>query len=154
VGWSGELAALATRKGQGNPGNFNPDFEDGLLLKYEEIKEGIVQSYFAVYNALGHGFLERVYENALAIELRERGLKVQQQAPIPVPYKSQLIGEYYPDLLVEECVIVELKAAESLRNEHFAQLVNYLRATHTEVGLLLNFGPKPEVRRKLFFHKR
>ena len=124
------------------------------MLRYEEITERIVQGFFAVYNALGYGFLERVYENALAIELRERGLKVQQQAPISVAYKGRQIGEYYADMLVEECVIVELKAAEALRDENFAQLVNYLRATNLEVGMLINFGPKPEVRRKLFIHKK
>jgi GxxExxY protein len=99
---------------------------------------------------LGHGFLEKVYENALVIELRRRGLKVSQQAVIKVRYAGQVVGDYYADLLVEDCIIVELKAAESLGDEHFAQLLNYLKATGIEVGLLLNFGSKPEVKRKVF----
>jgi GxxExxY protein len=94
--------------------------------------------------------LEKVYQNALVIELRKRGLKVQPQAPIQVFYDGQKVGEYFADLLVEDCVIVELKAAEGLVDEHHAQLLNYLKATNIEVGLLLNFGPKPEIKRKIF----
>ena len=125
-----------------------------MLLRYEEITERIIQGFFSVYNTLGCGFLEKVYENALAIELKDRGLKVRPQAPITVIYKNQTVGHYQADLLVEECIIVELKAVEALRDEHFAQLLNYLRATEIEIGLLLNFGPKPEVKRKLFIHKK
>ncbi|HAZ30493.1 TPA: GxxExxY protein [Candidatus Acetothermia bacterium] len=121
-----------------------------MELKHREITEQVVQAFYKVYQLLGHGFLEKVYENSLAIELRGRGLSVQQQAPISVLYDAQVVGEYFADLLVEGCVIVEIKAAQALTDEHFAQLINYLKATGTEVGLLLNFGPKPEIRRKVF----
>lgn len=120
------------------------------MLKHGEITERIVQAYYYVYNTLGYGFLEKVYENALAIELRKRGLNVRQQAPVRVSYDGHEVGSYFADLLVEECVIVELKAAEALADEHHAQLINYLKATEIDVGLLLNFGPKPEVKRKVF----
>ena len=119
--------------------------------KYSDITEQIIKAFYKVYNTLGHGFLEKVYENALAIELRQQGLSVVQQAPIKVHYNGRLVGEYYADLLVEGKVIVELKTAEALTDEHHAQLLNYLKATEIEVGLILNFGPsEPEVRRKIF----
>ncbi len=120
------------------------------MLKHGAITEKIIQAFYHVYNVLGHGFLEKVYENAMVIELRKRGLKVQPQDPIKVYYDGQQVGEYFADLLVEGCVIVELKAAETLADEHHAQLINYLKATTIEVGLLLNFGPKPEMKRKIF----
>lgn len=120
------------------------------MLKYQATTQVIIQAFYAVYNSLGHGFLEKVYENALAIELRSRGLNVTQQAAIKVRYAGQVVGEYYSDLLVENCIIVELKAVDALADEHFAQLLNYLKATGIEVGLLLNFGAKPEIKRKVF----
>ncbi len=120
------------------------------MLKHSDVTEKIIQAYYHVYNALGYGFLEKVYENALAIELRKRGLRVEKQAPIKVYYEGEEVGDYYADLLVEGCVIVELKAAEALAEEHHAQVINYLKATTIEVGLLVNFGPKPEVKRKIF----
>ncbi len=107
-----------------------------------------------VYPGLGYGFLEKVYENALVIALRQTGVKVEQQAKIVIRFAGQVVGEYYADLLVEDCVIVELKAAQSIVPEHEAQLLNYLRATPYEVGLLLNFGPKPEFCRKAFDNDR
>ena len=103
-----------------------------------------------MYNTLGHGFLEKIYENALAIELKKQGLSIVQQVPIKVYYDDELVGEYYADLLVSDSVIVELKAVEALADEHHAQLLNYLKATEISVGLLLNFGPESEVRRKVF----
>ena len=119
--------------------------------KHSNITGQIIKAFYKVYNILGYGFLEKVYENALAIELRERGLSVVQQAPIKVYYREQSVGDYYPDLLVDGKVIVELKAVEALADKHNAQLLNYLKATEIQVGLLLNFGPsKPEVRRKIF----
>ncbi|MBC7093952.1 GxxExxY protein [Candidatus Bipolaricaulota bacterium] len=121
-----------------------------MALKHREITEQILQAFYKVYHVLGHGFLEKVYENSLAVELRERGLAVQQQAPIRVLYNEHPVGEYFADLVVEGSVIVEIKAAQALTDEHFAQLINYLKATGIEVGLLLNFGPKPEVKRKVF----
>ena len=94
--------------------------------------------------------MERVYQNSLAWELEERGLIVVQQAPIEVMYRDRVAGEYFADLLVQSCVIVELKAVEEINPKHEAQLLNYLKATEIEVGLLLNFGPKPQVKRKIF----
>jgi GxxExxY protein len=115
-----------------------------------DLTGSIINAFYCVYNELGFGFLEKVYENALAFELRQRGYQVVQQAPIPVWYHDVKVGEYYADLLVNDCVILELKAAEGLIVEHEAQLLNYLRATRVQVGLLLNFGPKPQIRRKVF----
>lgn len=123
-------------------------------MLHEEITSAILQAFYQVYNTLGYGFLEKVYENALAYELRRRGWAVVQQMPIRVFYDGQLVGEYFADLCVADKVIVELKAAETLRPEHEAQLLNYLRATEIEVGLLLNFGVKPEFRRKIFTNDR
>ncbi|MDW8145405.1 MAG: GxxExxY protein [Roseiflexaceae bacterium] len=107
-----------------------------------------------MYNTLGYGFLEKVYENALAHELTSQGFSVQQQAPIKVYDDGRLVGEYFADLIVAGCVIVELKAVKSLHPEHDAQLLNYLKATEMEVGLLLNFGPQPVFVRKIFTNDR
>ncbi len=124
-------------------------------LKHREITDKILHVFFkVVYPQLGYGFLEKVYENAMAIALREAGLRVQQQARIPVYFHGHLVGEYFADLLVEDAVIVELKAVSQLSREHEAQLLNYLRATPYEVGLLLNFGPKPDLRRLAFDNER
>jgi len=110
----------------------------------------ILKAFYAVYNGLGPGFLEKVYENALVVELRELGVSVAQQRPITVTYRGQVVGEYFADIVADGKVILELKTVEALREEHAAQLVNYLRATRFELGLLLNFGPKPEFQRVLF----
>ena len=127
----------------------------GINLKHHDITDKILHAFFkVVYSELGYGFLEKVYENALTITLLKMGLKVEQQARIPVYFANELIGEYFADILVEDCVIVELKAVQSLTREHEAQLLNYLRATPYEVGMLLNFGPKPEFRRKEFDNER
>jgi GxxExxY protein len=120
------------------------------MLKHGDVTDRIVRAFYQVYNTLGYGFLEKVYENSMALELRKVGLQVRPQAPIQVCYDGVQVGEYYADLLVEECVIVELKAADALAPEHHAQVINYLKATRIEVGLLMNFGPKPEVKRKVF----
>jgi GxxExxY protein len=122
-------------------------------LKHSDLTGEIIKSFYKVYNALGHGFLEKVYENALVFELRESGLRVEQQKPIFVYYRDQLVGEYFADLVVGGCVIVELKCLESLSRAHEAQLINYLRATQFDVGLLLNFGQSPEYKRKIFDNK-
>ncbi len=116
-------------------------------LLQKELTSKILNAFFHVYNQLGYGFLERVYENALAHELRKRGHTVTQQMSIAVYYDGVQVGEYFADLLVDRLVIVELKAAESISKQHQTQLMNYLKATQIEVGLLLNFGPKPEFRR-------
>ena len=119
-------------------------------MLHENITDKIIGAYYKVYNTLGYGFLEKVYENAMAIELRKSGLKINQQQNIKVYYDSLVIGDYFADLFVEDLVIIELKAAENLKEEHEAQLTNYLRATTIEIGLLLNFGKDPQLKRKIF----
>jgi GxxExxY protein len=119
-------------------------------IKHQAITEKIINSFYTVYNILGYGFLEKVYENAMLIELRKAGLDVAPQAPIKVFYNDQIVGEYFADLIVGNSVIVELKATAKLSVEHEAQLLNYLKATRHEVGLLLNYGPKPEFKRKVY----
>jgi GxxExxY protein len=104
----------------------------------------------AVFDKLGYGFLEKVYENAMMVEFKKEGVTVVSQSPIRVLYEGETIGEYYADILVENKVIVEIKASRRLVAENEAQLLNYLKATDIEVGLLLNFGAKPEVKRKVF----
>jgi GxxExxY protein len=113
------------------------------------------RGFYRVYNELGYGFLEKVYGNALAIALRKPGLTVVQQFPIDVYFDGEIVGQYQADLVVNDAVIVELKAARILSPEHEAQLLNYLKATRYEVGLLLNFGAeKAEVKRKAFSNER
>ena len=118
--------------------------------KHSEITEKIIKPFYKVYNVLGYGFLEKVYENAMFMELDSMGLIVEKQKQIQVYYEGKEVGQYFADLVVEGDVIVELKAAESLCEEHEFQLINYLKATEIEVGLLLNFGKKPELKRKVF----
>jgi len=117
---------------------------------HSDITAMIIKAYYNVYNKLGFGFLEKVYENALLIELKKFDLRCQKQIPISVFYDNENVGEYFADIIVNECVIIELKAADCLADEHEAQLVNYLRATNIEVGLLLNFGREAEFKRKAF----
>jgi GxxExxY protein len=117
---------------------------------HSELTREMIGCFYHVYNHLGYGFLEKVYENALCHELRKHGLVVGQQTPIVVWYDGLKVGEYYADLLVDDKVLLELKAISHLTDEHSAQLLNYLKATGREVGLLLNFGSKPEVRRQIF----
>jgi GxxExxY protein len=119
-------------------------------MKHHEVTDRIIQAFYKVYKSLGYGFLEKVYENAMVIELRKETLNITPQSPIKVYYDEQIIGEYYADLLIDNKVIVEIKAAKCLAPEHEAQLLNYLKATDIEVGLLLNFGPQPEIKRKIF----
>lgn len=120
---------------------------------HKEITSKIISCFYKVYNTLGYGFLEKVYENSLMHELQKSGLYVEKQKPINVYYDEKLVGEYFADLIVNNQVIIELKAAESLIEEHELQLINYLKATEIEVGLLLNFGKRPEIRRKIFSNK-
>jgi GxxExxY protein len=120
------------------------------VYKYQEITERIIAAFYKAYNALGYGFLEKVYQNAMELELLKQGLNIVPQAQLKVYYEGVVVGEYFADFLVEGCVIVELKAAEQFASEHHAQLLNYLKATDIDVGLLLNFGPKLEVRRKIW----
>ena len=119
-------------------------------MLHSDITDGIIKAFYKVYNSLGYGFLEKVYENALLIELVNSGFHVLQQHPIQVLYEKQPVGEYFANLIVNDLVVLELKAAEHLRDEHVAQITNYLKATRKEVGLLLNFGAKPEFRRIVF----
>ena len=118
--------------------------------KHKELTEQIIKAFYDVYNELGYGFLEKVYQNSLYIELKSRGFNVEPQKQIKVHFKGYEVGEYYPDLIVNDVVILELKAAECIVEEFENQILNYLRATDVEVGLLLNFGKKPEIRRKVF----
>jgi len=122
--------------------------------KHAELTDLIIKCFYGVYNQLGYGFLEKVYEKALFYELKIQGLFVEKQKRINVFYKEQLVGDYFADLIVSEIVIIEIKAAESLCEEHEFQLINYLKATEIEIGLLLNFGKKPQVKRKIFSNER
>ncbi len=118
-----------------------------------DVTEAVIGSFYHVYNSLGVGFLEKVYEDSMAVVLRKQGMEVQTQFPIKVRFEGEIVGEYRADLLVANCVIVELKAADMTIDAHEAQLINYLRATPIEVGLLLNFGPKPEFRRRIYLNE-
>ncbi len=121
---------------------------------HQDKTEKIIQAYYKVYNTLGYGFLEKVYHNALLIELRRMGSECKSQYPIKVFYEDYPVGDYFADIVVDDCVIIENKAAEGLVEEHEFQLINYLKATNMEVGLLLNFGKRPEFRRKIFTNDR
>ena len=125
-----------------------------MEAKHKDITELIIKAFYTVYNTLGYGFLEKVYQNALVIELRKLGLDVIPEACIKVYYNGQVVGEYFADLLVAGLVIVELKATRALAPANEAQLLNYLKATIYEVGLLLNFGPQPQIKRKVYDNER
>ena len=116
---------------------------------HSEISDLIIKAFYNVYNKLGYGFLEKVYENGMMIELKRLGLNAEKQKQLKVFYDEFEIGEYYADIIVNDCVIVELKAAEAICPEHEAQLVNYLKATEIEVGLLLNFGKEAKFKRRV-----
>ena len=118
--------------------------------KHSELTEKIIKAFYKVYNTLGYGFLEKVYENALFIELELIGLNIKKQEPIKVYYEEREVGVYFADITVENTIIIELKATEYLCEEHESQVINYLKATEIEVGLLLNFGKKPEIKRKVY----
>lgn len=122
--------------------------------KHWDLCHDIVEVYYAVYNELGFGFLEAVYEEALEIVLKEAGFRVSRQVDTPIWFRGRRIGKYKADLIVNDVVILELKAARALEREHEAQVLNYLRATDIEVALLLNFGPKPTFRRLVFENAR
>ncbi len=123
-------------------------------MKHEKLTEKIINAAYNVHNTLGKGFLEKVYENALTIELQDMGLKAIQQSPINIAYKNYIIGEYFADILIENKVIIELKATKEISKSHEVQLVNYLAATEIEVGLLFNFGEKFQVKRKIFSNRK
>lgn len=117
---------------------------------HEELTDRILKAFYKVYNTLGHGFLEKVYRNALVLELEQLGLCAEQEQRIKVFYNGTVVGDYIADIVVDDEVILELKAAETLLPAHFAQLTNYLKATEKELGLLLNFGLKPDFKRILY----
>lgn len=121
---------------------------------YPEITDDILRSFYNVYKVLGYGFLEKVYENSMIIDLLRRKRFVEKQVPIDVHFDGHKVGKYFADILVDRKVIVEVKAVEHLIPEHELQLINYLKATDIEVGLLLNFGPKPQFTRKVFSNSR
>lgn len=141
---------MAVYKSYLNGREYDASSEHEML--YKELTDRIISCFYKVYNKLGYGFLEKVYENSMLHELRIQGLHVAAQYPISVVYDNVQVGEYFADLIVENKVIIELKASCTLINDHVLQLQNYLRATNIEVGLLLNFGLKPEVRRKSFLN--
>ena len=119
-------------------------------FKYKELTEKLIQIFYKVYNNLGYGFLEKVYENAFLVEIKKAGITGIPQSPIRVLYEGEVVGEYFADILVDNRIILEIKAVKNLVLEHEAQLLNYLKATDIEIGLLLNFGLQPEFRRKAF----
>ena len=119
-------------------------------LKHGLITDRILKVFYEVYNELGHGFLESVYHRSLVLALKSVGLNVSSRVSIPVWFRGSQAGRFEADILVEGCVLLELKAARMLDSSHRAQLLNYLRATEIEVGLLLNFGEKPEFKRVIF----
>jgi len=119
-------------------------------MKHEELTEKIIGVFYRVYNELGYGFLEKVYERALAFEFKKEGLVFERQVPIKVLYKGEVMGDYVADFIVDGKVIVEVKALQEVGGAEGAQLLNYLRATGNSVGLLLNFGRKAEVKRKVY----
>lgn len=123
-------------------------------LKYQELTDKIIAVFFKVYNTLGYGFLEKVYVNAMMIEFRKESINAVTQVPIKVEYDTEIIGEYFADVPVDNKIIIEIKAASALIKEHEAQLLNYLKATDIEVGLLVNFGPKLEFKRKIYDNEK
>jgi len=129
----------------------NADYRNS---KHKELTQKIIEIFYRVYNKLGYGFLEKVYEKAMVIELQKDKIPVVPQSPISVNYENEVIGEYFADLLIDDKIIVEIKAAKTLASEHEAQLLNYLKATDIEVGLLLNFGARPQIKRKAFDNYR
>jgi GxxExxY protein len=119
-------------------------------FKYRTLTQKIIGIFFSVYNELGHGFLESVYHKSMCLALSEAGLTASSQMKIPVWFRGQIVGRFEADILVENCVLIELKAARTLDSSHEAQLLNYLRATDIEVGLLLNFGTRPKFKRLVY----
>ncbi|MDD5530617.1 MAG: GxxExxY protein [bacterium] len=132
----------------------NADKQD-IKFKHKELTAKIIEVFYRVYNKLGYGFLEKVYENAMMIEFKREGIPAKTQTPIKVYYdEKEIIGEYTADILVDDKIMVEIKAIKKLAEENEAQLLNYLKATNLEVGLLFNFGPEPEIKRRAFDNSR
>ena len=123
-------------------------------MKHEELTGKIIKVYYEVYNELGHGFLEAVYERSLRLALVQAGLQVAPKESIHVWFRGIVVGQFEPDIIVENAVILEIKACRRIDTAHESQLLNYLRATDIEVGLLLNFGGEPEFKRMVFDNTR
>jgi GxxExxY protein len=123
-------------------------------LKHSDLTEKVIGVFYDVHNELGHGFLESTYAQAMVVALEESGLSSMREVPVPVWFRGRKVGQYYADLIVEGVVLLDLKAARTLESAHEAQLLHYLRATEIEVGLLLNFGLRPQFRRLLFDNER
>jgi GxxExxY protein len=123
-------------------------------ILHKGLSESILKVFYEVYNELGHGFLEKVYQNAMYFELKSQGFKVEAQKQIKVYYKDELVGDFFADLLINDTIILELKACDILVKTHYVQTLNYLKATNIEIGLLLNFGEKPEIKRLIFTNNR
>ena len=121
---------------------------------HEDKTAKIIQAYFKVYNTLGYGFLEKVYPNALLIELKRKGFDCKSQQPVNVFYQTYVVGDYFADIIADDCIILEIKTRKVLREDDLLQLINYLKATRIEVGLLLNFGKRPGLSRKIFTNDR
>ena len=128
--------------------------EGVILSKHADLTRKVIGAFYQVYNTLSYGFSEKVYENSMVLELQSAGLKPVQQQPIVVYYNGVEVGQYIADIIVNDTVLLELKATRQLTSDHEAQLLNYLKATKMEVGLLLNFGPKAEVKRKILDNER
>jgi len=127
-----------------DPGNY----------KHQEATEAIIQAFYEVYNELGHGFLESVYEQAMNRVLRDRGVEVKRQSPLPVWFREEQIGDFRADLIVADRGIVELKAARALEPAHETQLLNYLRASALEVGPFTELRPRPQIKRMVFANEK
>ena len=158
--------SVSKRKGKTQIAQIDADFgaddrdvricENGQMTgeyRYKDLTEKIIGAAFRVHGTLGYGFLEKVYERALCVELARSGIPFESQRSIQVRYEGEIVGEYVADLIVGDAVIVEVKAVSKLDGVHEVQLVNYLKATGIEVGLLINFGPSVEVRRRILSKK-
>lgn len=115
--------------------------------KHDKLTDAVIRTYYDVYNELGAGFLESVYDAAFVVALRQAGMCVETQVPVPVHFRGHIVGDFRADLVVNQAVLLELKACQVLDRSHETQVLNYLHATQWEVALLLNFGPKPQLRR-------
>jgi GxxExxY protein len=123
-------------------------------LKHSELTDKIIGAFYEVYNELGYGFLESTYSEAMVIALEQLGYRAVREVPVPVWFRGRKVGQYFADMVVDDRILLELKAARTLERAHEAQLLHYLRATEIEVGLLLNFGLRPQFRRLLFDNER
>ncbi|MCD4755518.1 MAG: GxxExxY protein [Deltaproteobacteria bacterium] len=118
-------------------------------MKYQELTHQIIEAAYRVHKILGYGFLEKVYQNALMIELAKRGIRAESERPLKIHYETEIVGDYLCDIVVEDKVILELKAVKEINEIHEVQLVNYLKGTGIEVGLLINFGSSVQIKRKV-----